>query len=302
MGKKLFDRDIGPMTILFGVENGKYPQGNSLLIQGGDKTVMIDPCLGIISRNSYLPHVDEIFLTHVHEDHVSGMHLYPDAPCYAHKLDAMGLASMEEFLQIFGVPDAMVEDFATNLRTMFNYQSRSSVSQFADGDRFDFGGVRLEVMHSPGHTHGHSCFIIDWDGSDERLVCLGDIDLTGFGPYYGDAWSNLEDFESSLEKLKSVDAKWWLTFHHKGLIESREEFLVMLENYRKKIDFRESNLLEFLTEPRTMVDIVEHRFIYRPGTGGMMVDHIESRSIAMHLDRLLRTGQVELRRDKWVRV
>ncbi|MDP7577891.1 MAG: MBL fold metallo-hydrolase, partial [Pseudomonadales bacterium] len=69
MGEKLFDRDIGPMTILFGVENGKYPQGNSLLIQGGDKTVMIDPCLGIISRNSYLPHVDEIFLTHVHEDH-----------------------------------------------------------------------------------------------------------------------------------------------------------------------------------------------------------------------------------------
>ena len=42
-------RDLGPLTILFGKENGKYPHGNSLLITGTDKTAIVDPCLGVVA-------------------------------------------------------------------------------------------------------------------------------------------------------------------------------------------------------------------------------------------------------------
>jgi hypothetical protein len=102
----------------------------------------------------------------------------------------------------------------------------------------------------------------------------------------------LVDFEQSLELLKSVEAHWWLTFHHKGLIEGRREFLTMLEKYRKMIDSRESRLLAYLSEPRSLDQIVEHQFIYRPGTGGVMVDQIERRSMRMHLERLLQSQEV----------
>ena len=33
----LKEKEIGPLTILFGKENGKYPHGNSLLIKGSKK-------------------------------------------------------------------------------------------------------------------------------------------------------------------------------------------------------------------------------------------------------------------------
>ena len=38
------------------------------------------------------------------------------------------------------------------------------------------------------------------------MFFLSDIDLTGFGPYYGDVWSDLEDFEASLRRVREEDA------------------------------------------------------------------------------------------------
>ena len=300
MSDGLAERTIGPLTILFGRENGKYPQGNSLVVKGDSKTVMIDPSLGIVDRKHNLPDIDMVLLTHVHEDHVAGLHLFPAAPCFAHSEDAQGLESLEGMMEIFGYEGAAVADFQAALFTDYHYAPRPDVQRFSDGDIFDLGGVRLKVIHTPGHTRGHCCFEISWDGSDERLVVLGDIDLTSFGPYYGDGWSSLVDFEASLELLKDVDANLWLTFHHKGLIEGRDEFLSMLANYKAMIDFRESNLLGFLKTPKSLDEIVAHQFIYRPGTGGQMVSQIERRSMKMHLDRLLPLSQVSLKDGLWM--
>ncbi len=303
----LLDREIGPLTILFGKDNGKYPDGNSLLVRGQNKSAIIDPCLGVVARKDNLPDVDMLFFTHIHEDHVSGMHLFPDIPCYVHERDALGLESMEGFLQIFGVEDKIAGEFEKNLWDTFHYETRDEIHRFKDGQRFDLGGVQLEVLHTPGHTQGHCCFIIEWaddtvKGGKRKFVVLGDIELTGFGPYYGDAWSSLEEFESSLERIKHVDAELWLTFHHKGLIESRPEFLTILEAFSGMIGFRENNLLEYLAEPRTIEEIVEHRFVFRPGTGGILADGVEKRSMLMHLDRLEQRGQVEQIKEQYKRV
>ena len=40
----------------------------------------------------------------------------------------------------------------------------------------------------------------------DGVFFLSDIDLTGFGPYYGDVWSDLEDFEASLAKVRDEEA------------------------------------------------------------------------------------------------
>jgi len=297
MTAALQERSIGPLTVLFGRENGKYPQGNTLLIRGNHKSVMIDPSLGMVDRKSDLPEVDMILLTHVHEDHIAGVHLFPDAECFAHADDAQGLASLPGLMEIFGYQGKSVPGFEASLITDYYYQSRPDVQKFVHGDTFDLGGVRIDVIHTPGHTRGHCCFLIDWDGSSERLVVLGDIDLTSFGPYYGDNWSSLVDFERSLKILKDVEAHWWLTFHHKGLVEGRPLFLSMLEKYSQMISYRENNLIGFLKEPKSMGEIVEHQFVYRPGTGGVMVSQIEQRSMTMHLERLLESGKVSWQQD-----
>jgi glyoxylase-like metal-dependent hydrolase (beta-lactamase superfamily II) len=297
MNEVLNEQSIGPLTVLFGRENGKYPQGNSLLVKGKNKTVMIDPSLGMVDRKANLPGVDMVLLTHVHEDHVAGLHLFPNAECFAHTEDAQGLESLAGMMEIFGYEGPSVPAFEASLITDYYYQSRPDVQTFVHGDQFDLGGVRISVIHTPGHTRGHSCFEIEWDGSNEHLVVLGDIDLTSFGPYYGDGWSSLVDFECSLDLLKEVDAHWWLTFHHKGLVEGRSQFLVMLDKYQEMINYRETNLLNFISEPKSLAEIAAHQFIYRPGTGGVMVDQIERRSMAMHLERLLVSGHVMQQQD-----
>ncbi len=298
----LIDRPIGPMTILFGYENGKYPQGNSLVIRGSERSIIVDPCLGVVSRKDRLPAVDAVFHSHVHEDHIAGTHLFGEVPWYAHKLDALGLESIEGLMEIYGLEGEAHDAFKEEIETKFFYpQGGGKVTAFEDGDEFNLGGVQLRILHTPGHTRGHCCFVVTWgDSPDDTLVSLGDIELTGFGPYYGDAWSDLEDFEKSIERLRNVDAKWWLTFHHKGLIESRDQFLRMLESFSEMIMVRESNLLAYIERPRTMDEIVAHRFVYRPGQEGFMVDAVERRSMGMHLDRLVRSGAVRFENNAYV--
>ena len=294
----LESRQVGPITILFGYENGKYPYGNSFCIRGENQCAIIDPSLGIVARKNGLPEVDMVIHSHTHEDHIAGTHLFPDVPWYAHYEDALGLESIEGLMEIYGLPPGETYDaFLRNIESAFYFpHSGSSVGQvrkFEEGHVFDFGGVTLEVLHTPGHTRGHCCFLVRWgDSPDKRFVYLGDIELTGFGPYYGDAWSNLEDFESSMKRLETVDAQWWLTFHHKGLIEGRETFLQMLEKFAAMIGDRESRLLDYIVEARTLDEIVAHRFVYRPGQTGFLTDWTEQGSMLQHLDRLVEAGRV----------
>ena len=298
---ELRERTIGPVTILFGLDNGKYPWGNSLLVSGENQRVMIDPCLGVVARRGVLPGVDFVLHSHAHEDHIAGTHLFTGRQWWVHEDDAIGLRDIDGLMEIYGISSpAVLAEFREEVRTSFYYPPKGDVNTFADNQVFDLGGVTITALHTPGHTRGHTCFLIQWgDRTDEKLIYLGDIELTGFGPYYGDAWSDLEDFEASIERLRHIDVSWWLTFHHKGLIESRAHFLEMLESFAAVIDDREARLLSFICQPRTLDEIVAHRFVYRPGQGGNLADQIEARSMLFHLDRLVRTGQVEKKGDSW---
>ncbi|MDA0789794.1 MAG: MBL fold metallo-hydrolase [Proteobacteria bacterium] len=296
----LQSRHIGPIEILFGYENGKYPQGNCLVIRGRDRAAIIDPALGMLPRREMLPDVDMVLLSHIHEDHIAGLHLFPDVPCFCHCDDALGLASIDGLMTIYGLGGESLADFRRQIQTQFHYVPRPDVQTFCNGKTFDLGGVRICAMHSPGHTRGHCCFVVDWDGSDERFVYLGDIELTGFGPYYGDAWSDLTAFEQTLNDLAKVQAHYWLTFHHKGLIEGLERFRQMLGDFASMIGDRERRLLAFIRAPKTMEEIVAHRFVYRPGNTGMMIDDVERRSMQQHLDRLMDSGRVVCQQGRYV--
>lgn len=291
----LLDQELGPLTILFGIENGKYPQGNALYIKGSEKCAIVDPNLGTLARvkaGRILPQVDMVIHSHAHEDHISGSHLFPDVPWYVHEDDAIGFESIDGLMKIYGLDEPLHSTMKTSFQKDFHYMPSDNVVTFSDQETIDLGGVQLKVIHSPGHTRGHCCFLITWEASNEKLVYLGDIELTGFGPYYGDAWSDLESFEASIEKLRQVQANWWLTFHHKGLIEGRDNFLKMLDNFSAMIGKREGNLLDYLSEPRSLAQLVKHRFVFRPGAESAMIDAVEERSIGMHLTRLIEQGRV----------
>ena len=123
------------------------------------------------------------------------------------------------------------------------------------------------------------------------MFFLSDIDLTGFGPYYGDVWSDLEDFEASLAKVRDEDADYYVTFHHRGVIEGRDEFLRLLDGFTAVIETRHAGDARVPRRAALARGDGAHRFIYRPHVEMSFVDTVERRSAELHVARMLRRGE-----------
>ncbi|HEV7733153.1 MAG TPA: MBL fold metallo-hydrolase [Candidatus Binatia bacterium] len=283
------DRPLGPATtVLTGTQGGKYPHGNSLLVTGTEETVVIDPSLTLAHRAD-VPRADRVVNSHCHEDHVAGNHRYPEATWYLPEADLPGIASVDGIMAIYGFDAAIDATFRRVVVDEFHFTPRADALAYRDGDVFDLGGsVRIRAIHAPGHTRGHSLLHVEPDD----VLYLGDIDLSSFGPYYGDAWSSLEDFERTLAMVRAMPARWYATFHHIGVLEGRAAFLERLDRFTAVIARREAALLDFLAEPHSLDEIAAHRFVYRPADPVSFAEPVERRSMGQHVARLVAAGRV----------
>ena len=284
----LDEQQIDAVTVLYGDRRGKYPHGNTLIVRGRDQAIAIDPSLGLVARGAPPPRVDRVVHSHCHEDHFAGSVLYPGTPWWFHEADLPGIRSLDALMDLYGYPEPIRSRWARVVVDQFHFTPRPDAVAFRGGDVFDLGGVTVEAIHAPGHTRGHCVFRIEPVG----LVYLADIDLSSFGPYYGDAWSDLEDFERTLAMVRGLDARYYATFHHIGVVAGKPEYLERLDRFTAVIADREQRLVAYLAEPHTLDDIVRHRFIYRPQDAVMFADGVERRSMALHLARLVRDGRV----------
>ena len=281
--RKLTDR----VSVLIGEKSGGYPHGNSVLVRGASETFLIDPSVTVVSKGGAPAAVDALLHSHAHEDHMCGNRLFPDARVHIHERDLVGIQSVDGLMGIYGIEDpGVAAGFEKMVLEEFHFEPRPDAQGFAGGERFDLGGITIEAVHLPGHTRGHSGFRIEGD-----VFFLADIDLTGFGPYYGDAWSDLDQFEESLRCVRDEEAAYYVTFHQKGVIEGREDFLRRLDGFAGVIDRRHGAMLEFLAEPRSVDEMVAHRFIYRPTAETPIADPVERRSAELHVARMLERGE-----------
>ena len=75
---------------------------------------------------------------------------------------------------------------------------------FKEKDVFTCGNIVFEVIHTPGHTKGSCCFIIE----SERVIFSGDTvfkDTVGRCDLYGGSRDSLVD---SIQKLNSLKADY----------------------------------------------------------------------------------------------
>ncbi|MEB3369728.1 MBL fold metallo-hydrolase [Saccharopolyspora mangrovi] len=278
------EMEYGEVSVLVGAKRGAYPFGNSLLVRGTEATMVVDPSLSLVEG---APPADLVLVSHAHEDHIAGLGSY-DVPVYVHEADSAALRSREVLVAGFGLAPDAVASADRNLRDHFHVAGRPDAIGFDDGAVFDLGGRTVTAVHLPGHTAGHSGFLIEPDG----FLFIADIDLTSFGPYYGDVESSLADFEASMQQCRQIDARWYGTSHQKGVIEGAAEFRERLDAYADVVRKRDETLLGLLGEPRTLAEIVEHRLVYRPHVEGAHVEPVERRTAERHLERLMADGLV----------
>ena len=113
-------------------------------------------------------------VTHYHQDHIGGsifgmeieglerfMERSP-GPIHVQKLEAEGVA------KVSGIP-------------------RSEFREHEGGDIIELGGIRVRLLHTPGHTPGSQCFLVEEAGQPSQLVSgdtlflgsCGRVDLPG---------------------------------------------------------------------------------------------------------------------------
>jgi glyoxylase-like metal-dependent hydrolase (beta-lactamase superfamily II) len=298
MGSPVSRRDpdirLGPVEVFTGADAGKYPDGNQVLVRGRDGCVAFDmPCVAH-QLGAALDAVDRVILGHVHEDHMAGLCLLPQVPVEVHHADLAAAQSWDGLKRHFGHSDALLEPQRARLEAHFHYRPRPDATGYADGAVWDLGGVRVRAVHMPGHTAGHCVLLVEPQG----IAFIGDIDLSGFGPYYGDGTSSLMQFRQTLARVKDLPASVWITSHHKGVIDDRVTFEGLLRAFAWRIEARTQRLLELLgAGPRRLDDLVRERILYRPEQQDWWCDAAERRSITQHLDELLLDGRVLQRGD-----
>ncbi|MEU9298676.1 MBL fold metallo-hydrolase [Streptomyces sp. NPDC048266] len=248
------------VTVRVDTEQGAYPDANSLLVRGTAETLVIDTSLSLVGRT---PPADVVLVSHAHEDHIAALEDY-ETPVHIHMEDLAALRSRAIMVEGYGLPPDAAGHNDLMLRDRFHVQGRPGAMGFEDGTVFDLGGRTVTVVHLPGHTAGHCGFLIEPDG----FLFVADIDLTSFGPYYGDVGSSLTDYEASMRRCREIDARWYGTAHPKGVIEGAAGFSERLEAFAGVMMQRDATLLAFLSEPRTVDEIADHRLVHRPHVEG----------------------------------
>jgi glyoxylase-like metal-dependent hydrolase (beta-lactamase superfamily II) len=244
-------QQIGAVTVYFGDRNGKYPDGNQVVVAGADLRVAFDTPLVANRIGPALDGVDAVILGHVHEDHMAGLHRLPRAAVWVHEADVEAARSWAGLARHYGYPGDTSERLRAMIEAKFHYHPRPDAQPYADGARWDLGGgISVTAIHLPGHTSGHCALLVEPAG----VAFIGDIDLTGFGPYYGDATSSLAAFRRSLEAVKAIPARAWVTSHHRGVVSDRATFLDLLAAFTARIDERAERLLQMLGDGPSTLD------------------------------------------------
>ncbi len=158
---------------------------NGFLINTGAKLILIDtgaaklfgPTLGNLADNlrasGYTPEqVDEVYVTHMHADHVGGLmnganRAFPNAVVRADKADADFWLSKENLDK---APDAMKGFFQGAQASLNPYVSAGKFVAY-DGTTELMPGIRAIVTR--GHTPGHSVFALENKG--QKMVVFGDL-------------------------------------------------------------------------------------------------------------------------------
>jgi len=280
--------DFGPVTVYFGEKNGKYPNANQVVVTGSDTRAALDAPLVANRIGEPFDGADLVVLGHVHEDHMAGLHRLPHVPVHVHREDLSAAQSWQGYADALGVSEAVRPALLTKLQREFHYAPRPDAIAYEDGTTWDLGDVRLTAVHLPGHTAGHCALLVEKEG----VAFIGDIDLSGFGPYYGDASSSLARFRRTLKLLPDLPARVWITGHHRGVYTDRATFLSDLAAYEAKLETRSQHLLDLLASPKSLEDLVASRLLYPPDYEELWVEDVERRTISQHLDELIEQGRV----------
>lgn len=106
--------------------------------------------------------------THYHQDHVGG------------QIFGISIEGLPRLMEVCPVPVHVQAHEAEGVRRVTGLSANDFVAH-EGGDLIDLGGVRVRLLHTPGHTPGSQCFLVEEAGEPGRLVSGDTLFLNGCG-------------------------------------------------------------------------------------------------------------------------
>ena len=169
--------------------------------------------------------------THYHQDHVGG------------QIFGFDIEGVARLLARHPVPIYVNEHEADGMRQVTG-ASESDLVRKAGGDTLTFGEVRIRLLHTPGHTPGSQCFLVEERDQASRLVSgdtlflgsCGRVDLPG-----SDAEAMYRSLNGTLRELPDE------TVLYPGHLYSTDPYGTLGEQKRTNPFLRVANLDQFLS-------------------------------------------------------
>jgi glyoxylase-like metal-dependent hydrolase (beta-lactamase superfamily II) len=166
--------------------------------QTGD-AVLVDPAYAAGDLVDVLEadgmHLSGVLVSHHHPDHVGG------------SMMGFELKGLAELLERVSVP-VHVNSHEADWVSKVTGIAGSELTSHGHGDVVQVGAVPIELLHTPGHTPGSQCFLLDdrgerSDGKRGRLVAGDTLFLDGCGrtDFPG---GNVDDMFRSLQALAAL--------------------------------------------------------------------------------------------------
>ena len=155
--------EIGPM------QNYVYLIGSTETRKAAvvDAAWEIDTILKVANQDEM--EITHAFVTHTHPDHVGGGFA---------GMEIDGVTELLEKCKAKVVVHKAEAEFIKGL-------SSSDMIKTDNGDKVDVGGVEIQLMHTPGHTPGSQCFLVDnrvVSGDTLFIDACGRVDFPGGNP------------------------------------------------------------------------------------------------------------------------
>ncbi len=131
-------------------------------------------------------HLSGVLVTHHHPDHVGG------------EMMGFSLKGLAELLERVSVP-VHVNSHEVQWVSRVTGIPTGDLTSHDHGDKVTFGAIDIELLHTPGHTPGSQCFLLDGNliaGDTLFLDGCGRTDFPG-----GDS----DEMYRSLQKLAALD-------------------------------------------------------------------------------------------------
>lgn len=163
------------------------------------------------------PDLRLIFITHAHLDHygsAGALRKLTGAPVAIHRADAESMAQGQTPLGSVRGRGRLVKALIPLLQRALRPEPTEADLLLTDGDSLLDFGLDARVLHTPGHTPGSSCLIVE-----ERHAFVGDL-LSATGQlhaqqFFAHDWSQIPE---SLARLQAQNPEWVYPGHGRGPI------------------------------------------------------------------------------------